>query len=54
MTTRLGSLADELLCALGDLPGGGYADIMTAIPEPLYDKVDAYIEERLQEADSQP
>jgi hypothetical protein len=37
-----------------DLPGDAYADIMTAIPEPLYDKLDRYIEERLEEADSQP
>jgi hypothetical protein len=43
-------LLDELLCALIELPG----DIMTAIPEPLSDRLDRYIEERLEEADSQP
>jgi hypothetical protein len=47
-------LLDELLCALIELPGEAYADIMTAIPEPLSDRLDRYIEELLEEADSQP
>jgi hypothetical protein len=47
-------LLADLVTALVDLPGDAYVDIMTAIPDPLYDRIDRYIEERLQEADSQP
>jgi hypothetical protein len=47
-------LLDEFLCALVDLSVDTYADIMTAIPEPLCDRLDRYIEERLEQAGSQP
>ena len=36
MTTRLGSLADELLCALVDLPGIDGARVWEPAPAQVY------------------
>jgi hypothetical protein len=47
-------LLADLVIALVDLPGDAYADIMTAIPDPLYHRLDRYMEQLLEEADSQP
>jgi hypothetical protein len=46
-TVEAVTLLDDVLIALLDLPGDAWPDLVCALPEELYDRIDRYLEASL-------